>query len=101
MKHKNRFLFILYIMLILIVVGAILFGYSFIHKRADLNDRQAQALENKDAFLPEIENAATPEFSPGATIPLEYDLRVPFVVQAPFSVWDDLHENALRKHLFY
>lgn len=40
------------------------------------------------------ERAATP---PTANIPKEYNLDVPFMAQAPYAVWDAIHEDACEE----
>lgn len=36
-------------------------------------------------------------FGKEISLPLHYDLKVPFVPQAPFGLWDELHNNACEE----
>jgi len=46
---------------------------------------------------PKPEPAPVPAPKPASGIPVSFNLKVPFVPQAPFRVWDEIHEDACEE----
>jgi len=50
-----------------------------------------------NAVVKKIEPAQPLTPSPSKALPKEMNLRVPFVLQAPFKIWDEIHEDACEE----
>lgn len=77
----------LYSFLLLLLFTAIGFAYENFTQKSSTNN-QSPKLETIISEQPQKEKFK---------VPAQFDLKVPFVPQAPFAVWDDLHNNACEE----
>ena len=96
MKKVFLYLFIFF----LIILG--IYFYRDFSQKSSQTPQPSETVSKKSPYiisqekLPEETSQEKPS-KQEPEIPQEYDLKVPFVPQAPFGVWDDLHNNACEE----
>lgn len=90
----------------LILILGLLAGWGF-WNRVDIkqsvlawqNKRSLPTALNQDQFkqLPTSQIKKTSEKTPVDTLPEEINIAVPFTSQAPFAIWDPLHDDACEE----
>lgn len=88
-KKYKIFIFIL-VLLVLISLGF----FYFYTKQDSSKDATSDSTKKEKT---QEDSETTDEASEKIILPKEYDLKIPFVPQAPFGVWDDLHNNACEE----
>lgn len=81
--------------LLLLAISVLFFAGSFYF----WNLRQNSVSNNPPTGVAKMETKQEPSkpIPQKTEIPSSYDLKVPFVAQAPFGVWDELHDNACEE----
>ena len=82
----------LYLFIFLISSAVLAFGYLFFAPKKYISSEQ-----NTQQTTQNTESDNQQESSVESKIPSSYLLNVPFISQAPFGVWDDLHNNACEE----
>lgn len=87
---------LLYIAVFLLIFAAIFYGLNY-RKKISKNSSGTSSPKVSETILPEPKDTPQVIKQEEAKLPEEYDLKVPFVSQAPFANWDELHDNACEE----
>ncbi len=105
MHNKNK-LFIIYILLVLTITFVVIFvnsknnnSNSFVDNIIDFVEKPNLFLTNQTKVINENNQPANNNSNKLAekSLPSKVDLRVPFTTQAPFTNWDDLHNDGCEE----
>lgn len=99
---------VLIIFLYLVIIFSVaLFGYKYFNSRKNISNNNSSVVDINypEISSSEIKEKATPKVAKEEAItlpepPSYYQIEVPYTRQAPFSVWDALHEDACEEASF-
>jgi len=95
LKTKSSFQKILYFLGILILLGL---GFFYFYVKPAKTPENSQNSSNKSPATQNLEKTQDEETTlPEISFSESYDLKVPFAAQAPYALWDDLHNNACEE----
>jgi len=104
--NKNKFITrkISFAVIMLILVSL---GYLYIHKNQSLTNKSNSIVNYlKKPFITATTNTQTQIINPTvqpdptnttASLPAKINMQIPFTTQAPFGIWDDLHNDACEE----
>lgn len=101
MKSNNKTtLFLLCCLIILVVIIVLCALYTNNIGRSGFNYLSKHKLAQKDPIIKPVENKSQNAEKSQEIIPENFELDVPFVSQAPYGLWDALHEDACEEASF-
>ena len=95
MKNRSSKIFF-WSILILVILSIVLVYFIYYFQNQDHSDDN-QTKDSREQNDADPKQADSIKENPEISIPDIYDLKVPFIAQAPYAIWDELHNEACEE----